>query len=245
MIAAEYDATPHSLRVRPIGVVSSCVMSPDRTGAPYLGRLSRPGTIAAVAGVGLVGSYVVAARLPIPAWELRWTETINDLPDAMATVLYPIMQLGTLGGPANVAAGIVVLRRDWWLSGATVVAGVVAWIGAKGVKAWVERGRPRAYLPEINVREGDGIGLGYISGHGAVAASAAVMAMVALPPKWRPVAAVAAGLVGLARIVHGVHLAADVVGGWCFGTLIALGVLAIVDRVRASMWPRRAAPAAP
>ena len=51
------------------------------------------------------------------------------------------------------------------------------------------------------------------------------MAMVALPRRWRPVAALVAALVGIARIVHGVHLAADVVGGWSFGVLTGLAGL--------------------
>ena len=220
-------------------------MSPDEADPSYLDRLPRPGTIAVVAGVGLLASYVIAVQDPVPAWELRWTETINDVPDAAAAVLYPIMQLGTLGGPAAVAVGIAVFQRDWWLSGATMLTGVITWLGAKGVKAWVERGRPRAYLPGIDVREGDGNGFGYISGHSAVAATAAVMAMVALPARWRPAAAVAAVLVGLARIVHGVHLPADVVGGWCFGVLIALAGLAITGRVKASVRSSSGGSAAP
>jgi undecaprenyl-diphosphatase len=165
----------------------------------------------------------------VPQWELTLTEWINDVPGVVATVLYPVMQAGTLGGPIAVAAGIAVFRRDWLLSGATIAAGLVAWFGAKGVKRIVERDRPLTYLPEVVVREGDGTGLGYVSGHSAVAASAAIMAMAALPRRWRPLPAIVAVLVGVARIVHGVHLPADVIGGWSFGVLIGLGALGVVD----------------
>ena len=124
------------------------------------------------------------------------------------------MQLGTLGGPIVVAIAIAIFKRDLVLSAAVVITGIVTWFAAKGVKRLVERDRPLTYLPEIIVREGDGSGLGYISGHSAVAASAAIMAMVAIPRRWRPAAAAVAAVVGVARIVHGVHLPADVVGGW-------------------------------
>jgi len=201
-----------------------------RTGI-RLGSLRRPGVIAATALTGLVTSYAVAIQDPIPAWELELTRWINDAPDLVAQLLYPIMQLGTLAGPILVAAVVGFFRRDWWLSAATLLSGLVTWFGAKGVKKLVDRGRPGAYLSEINIREGEGTGLGYISGHSAVAACAAVMAMTAVPARWRPALAAAAGLVGLARIVHGVHLPADLVGGWSFGTLIALGALAVLDRV--------------
>ena len=196
-----------------------------------IGGLAHPGSYALAATIGLVVSYLVARQDPVPNWELNLTEWINDVPDVFATVLYPVMQLGTLFGPVLVAVAIAVFRRDWLLSGATVVAGLVAWFAAKGVKRMVERDRPLGYLPEIIVREGDGTGLGYVSGHSAVAASAAIMAMAALPARWRPLIAVGAILVGLARVVHGVHLPADLVGGWSLGVLISLGALWAVDRI--------------
>jgi undecaprenyl-diphosphatase len=182
----------------------------------------------------MVSSCLVAIREPVPSWELSLTEWINDAPDAAATVLYPIMQSGTLAGPIVVAVAIAVFKRDWLLSGATVVVGLGSWFAAKGVKRLVERDRPASYLPEIIIREGDGTGLGYVSGHSAVAAATAIMAMAALPPRWRPVLAVVAFLVGLGRVVHGVHLPADLVGGWSLGVLIALAALWIIDRIDAT-----------
>jgi len=202
---------------------------PDRR--PPLGGFRHPFRIISVAGVGLAVSYAVAVQRPVPGWELRLTEWINDVPDALGSVLYPIMQAGTLAGPIGVAVAIAVFRRDWLLSGATVAAGLVAWFGAKGVKRVVERDRPLGYLPDLVVREGDGSGLGYVSGHSAVAATAAVMAMAALPARWRPVPVVVAFLVGIARVVHGVHLPADLVGGWSLGVLIAFATLWFVDRL--------------
>jgi membrane-associated phospholipid phosphatase len=53
--------------------------------------------------------------------------------------------------------------------------------------------------------------------------------MAALPRRWWPLPIATAVLVGVARIVHGVHLPADVVGGWSFGVLVALGALGAVD----------------
>ena len=205
---------------------------PDRR--PRLGGFANPFRIVGVAAAGVAASYAVAVQRPVPKWELRLTEWINDVPDAVGTLLYPIMQAGTLAGPITVAVGIAVFRRDWLLSGATVAAGLVAWFGAKGVKRVVDRDRPRSYLADIVVREGDGSGLGYVSGHSAVAATAAIMAMAALPARWRPVPAVIAFLVGVARVVHGVHLPADIVGGWSLGVLIAITALWIVDRIDAT-----------
>jgi undecaprenyl-diphosphatase len=197
----------------------------------YLAEFRRPLVIAGIAAVGLASSYVVAVQRPLPSWELRLTERINDVPDWVGSALYPVMQMGTFAGPIIVAVLIAIFRRDLVLSVAVVLTGLVTWFAAKGVKKMVERGRPLTYLPDIVVREGDGSGIGYISGHSAVAASAAIMVMVALPRQWRPLAAVIAVLVGIARIVHGVHLPADVVGGWSFGVLLGLAGLWIAGSI--------------
>jgi membrane-associated phospholipid phosphatase len=187
--------------------------------------------VATVSVLGLLTSWMVAVQRPVPGWELDLTLAINDVPDLVASVLYPIMQLGTIAAPLLVALVVLVWRRDLALATAAVVAGFVAWFGAKGIKKLVERGRPLEFVPGLNVREGTGTGLGFVSGHSAVAATSAVVLAGALPPRARPALAAVAAVVGIARIVHGVHLPADVVGGWSLGTLIGLAALAAVDRL--------------
>jgi undecaprenyl-diphosphatase len=180
---------------------------------------------------GLLASWVLALQRPVPGWELELTRTINDVPDLAAAVLYPIMQMGTLLAPLVVACGVIIWRQDVPLAVAAVISGLAAWFGAKAIKRLVERGRPLEFLAGLDVREGTGTGLGYVSGHSAVAATSAVVLAAALPPRARPAAALVAVTVGMARIVHGVHLPADVVGGWSTGTLIGLAALAVADRV--------------
>jgi len=178
-------------------------------------------------------SLAVAAKRPVPDWELRLTRTVNDVPGWVAGVLYPVMQLGTVWAPIVVAVVLVVWRRDVWLGAAAVVGGLVAWFGAKAIKRAVERDRPLAFVSDLVVREGDGTGLGFVSGHAAVAAVTAVVVLAALPRRWCPAALALAFAVGIARIVHGVHLPADVVGGWAFGALVGIGLVALVDRAHA------------
>jgi undecaprenyl-diphosphatase len=180
-----------------------------------------------------VASAVEAWVRPVPAWELQVARWATALPDVVGDALWPVMQFGSLAAPVVVAGALAVVRRRWWLSAAVLVTGVVAWSVAKVVKQLVGRGRPREYLPELGVREGDGLGLGFISGHSTVAAALAVLVAAALPPAARPWAALAAVLVGLARMVAGVHLAADVAGGWSAGALLGLGALSVVERLEA------------
>ena len=67
----------------------------------YLAEFRRPLVIAGVAAVGLVSSYAVAIQRPVPGWELRLTERINDVPDWVGSALYPVMQLGTFAGRSS------------------------------------------------------------------------------------------------------------------------------------------------
>lgn len=194
-------------------------------------QLVHVATVAAVSVVGLAASWLLALQRPVPGWELDLTLAINDVPDLVASALYPVMQLGTVLAPFLVAGVVLAWRRDLALAVVAVVAGLVAWFGAKGIKKLVERGRPLEFVPGLDVREGTGTGLGFVSGHSAVAATSAVVLAAALPRRARPAVALVAAAVGVARIVHGVHLPADVVGGWSVGTLIGLAGLAVVDRV--------------
>jgi undecaprenyl-diphosphatase len=183
-----------------------------------------------VALSALSASYILAVQRPVPEWELELTAWCNGAPDAVAMALYPVMQLGTVWAPIGVGIAIGIARRDHRLALVTVGAGLATWFAAKGVKQVVERGRPLVYLPEIHVREGSGAGLGFISGHSAVAAVCATIAAAVMPRRLRWIPALLAGTVGIARIVHGVHLPADVVGGWAFGAVIGFATLELVER---------------
>jgi len=194
---------------------------------------AHPWRIAGAAAAGLGLSALVAVQSPVPARELHLTEWFNAAPDWMAAALWPVMQLGTVWAPLVIGSALGLWRKDWVLGGVTAATGLVAWFGAKGVKSLVARDRPLAYLPHLDVREGNGTGLGFVSGHATVAAATAVLVMVALPRKARPVVVALAAGVGVARIVYGVHLPADVVGGWGLGTLLGLAGVAVVERGRA------------
>jgi undecaprenyl-diphosphatase len=67
-------------------------------------------------------------------------------------------------------------------------------------------------------------GLGFVSGHAAVAAALATVLFLHLGARLRWVAVGAAAVVGLARVYVGAHLPLDVVGGAGLG--VASGAVA-------------------
>jgi membrane-associated phospholipid phosphatase/predicted Ser/Thr protein kinase len=134
-----------------------------------------------------------------------------------------VMQLGVIGAVPLVAILALVTRRLRLALDAVLAAGSIYLI-AKLVKEFVQRGRPQTLLEDVNILGEPARGLGYVSGHSAVAVALATVASPYLGRRARRVAWVLAGCVCLARMYVGSHLPFDVVGGaalgWAAGSLV-------------------------
>jgi undecaprenyl-diphosphatase len=190
--------------------------------APRRGRQSvRPVEVVAVLGGSavLAGSWVlVAADRGVPEWERELFVWVNDGPDVFWRIVWTPMQLGSLVGSLVVVAVIFVVTRQRRLTLAALVASQSAWWTAKVIKGVVARGRPAALLADVKLRE-QASGVGYVSGHVAVAFALATVLAPSLPRPWRPVAFALASVVAVARVYSGAHLPLDVAGGVGLGLL--------------------------
>jgi undecaprenyl-diphosphatase len=167
----------------------------------------------------LAGSWViVTATHGVPGWEQEFFEWVNDGPDALWPVIWGPMQLGSLAGSLVVVVVTFVVTRQRRLTLAALTASQLAWWSAKVVKAVVGRGRPGALLAHVKLRE-HASGIGYVSGHAAVAFALATVFAPSLPRAWRPVAFAIASGVAVARLYSGAHLPLDAVGGAGLGVL--------------------------
>ncbi len=187
-------------------------------------HFSRGDVIAlAMGGAALVGSWVVvSSTAPLRSWEASLFTSINGWPNGISLLLRAPMQLGSLLG-ALVAVGVTALvSRSMRLAAAALVASLLSWWLVKPMKDIVARGRPATVLIGVRLRE-HASGLGYPSGHAAVAFSLAAVLAPALPRRWRPVAWGLATVVAVARLYVGAHLPMDVVGGAGLG--VAVGTL--------------------
>jgi undecaprenyl-diphosphatase len=134
-----------------------------------------------------------------------------------------VMQLGVIGAVPLVAVLALVTRRLRLALDAVLAAGSIYLI-AKLVKEFVQRGRPQTLLADVHILGEPARGLGYVSGHSAVAVALATVSSPYLGRRARRVAWILAGCVCLARMYVGAHLPFDVIGGaalgWAAGSLV-------------------------
>jgi glycosyltransferase 2 family protein len=204
----------------------------DGTPRPRVGRgwgglrsaRRHPGDVLRV----LLGSLVAAAgalaahRGHVFAFDANLFRLVNQLPDLLGQPLLVVMQLGVVGAIPVVAAVTLAARRPR-LARDLALSGGLAWVLAKVVKDMVGEARPLALLQGVVVRAVH-TGLGYPSGHVAVAAALATAAGPWLPRPARRAAWWAVWLVALGRMYAGAHLPLDVVGGAALGWAAAAAV---------------------
>ena len=134
-------------------------------------------------GIAIVGlTTVVAVVGPVGAIERNAFRLVNDLPDAFEPVLTAVQQWGAFYA-VLIAAGVALLARRPRLAMSLAVSGTTAYLAARLLKALVERGRPAAELADAIIRGIPATGLGFPSGHSAVAAALAT-ALTPYLPRW-------------------------------------------------------------
>jgi glycosyltransferase 2 family protein len=171
----------------------------------------------------LAGSAALVQRDRVGVLETNLFRLVNDLPAALYPLLWAVMQTGNLIAVPVIAAAAALTRR-FRLALNLALAGGAAWLLARAVKQAVERGRPPSLLHEVHVRGPAATGLGYVSGHAAVAVALAAVASPYLGRRMRRLAWALAAAVCVARVYVGAHLPLDVVGGAALGWSIGAAV---------------------
>ena len=171
------------------------------------------------AGIGAAGvgaTALLAAEGGLSALEREVFETVNGLPQTASPVLWIVMQAGSF--PAVfVTAGLALVARRPRLAVALAAGGTATWLLAKAVKQVVDRGRPEALLHDVVVYGPSATGLGFPSGHAAVAALIMTVAAPYLTRHARVAGWVVVGLVAFTRVLIGAHFPLDALGGLLLG----------------------------
>jgi glycosyltransferase 2 family protein len=191
---------------------------------PAARRSHQTAQLVTLAGaIGACGALAVRARRgTVSAGEERAFRLVNGLPRSLFAPLWIVMQAGSLGAVG--VAALVARTRSRPTAVGVGVAGASVWGGAKLLKRLVRRGRPAEHLVGVTIRGTNSSGLGFPSGHAAVAVTLAAVGSRLLPAAGRRMAWSSAVAVGAARQYVGAHLPLDVVGGTALG--LAAGNLA-------------------
>jgi undecaprenyl-diphosphatase len=172
---------------------------------------------AIIAGHAVFAASAVAARrAELHPAEVRAFTSVNALDDSAHRPVWAVMQAGSLGA-VGAASGLAWLTGRRSLAVALGSAGTAVWGGAKLVKLAFGRGRPADHIGDARILGQPATGLGFPSGHAAVAMTLAMVACPELNHPARVVAFGAAVVTAFGRVYVGAHLPADVVGGLGMG----------------------------
>ena len=169
----------------------------------------------------LVVTLLMLGRIDrVPDLERSVFHAVNDLPGSLNVVVTPLMFLGTLAAVPlfMVACGLFRKFRMGFVVG---IAGLGAYLLARAGKVAIGRGRPGEIFEQVHLRDVDASGLGFPSGHAAVATAAVVAALPYLPRRWRWPVLLFPVFMAFARVYVGAHLPLDVVSGAAIGAAVA------------------------
>ncbi|MGH2755002.1 MAG: phosphatase PAP2 family protein [Actinomycetota bacterium] len=185
-------------------------------------RRPRHGIYALCAVAVLVLCSIAADGGSVSGPEEDVFRAIQDLPDFLKPLFWPVMQFGNLV-MAFVATAIALVTRRWRLGSAFLLLAAGKLYFGRLVKEHVTRHRPDEILENVVLRDSFGGGLAFVSGHAVIAFGIATLAHPYLGRVGRIIVWSLAAGAGLGRIYVGAHLPLDVVGGAALG--VALGLL--------------------
>jgi membrane-associated phospholipid phosphatase len=183
--------------------------------------------------LSLVAVTTLPAERGVSAAE-RWVfEAINGLP-SWPWLEWPVrivMQVGAFFALPIIAAIAFVMKR-YRLGVAMFVSGTSAYLIARLAKLLIERGRPVEVFPpdDVIIRGNVQLGLGFPSGHSAVAAAVVCAAIPYFVWRYKLWLLLVPLVVAFGRIYVGAHLPLDVVGGLSIGVATATVYHLVIQR---------------
>jgi undecaprenyl-diphosphatase len=177
-----------------------------------------------VGAILLLITALLARIRTLSTFESDIFHLVNDLPGAIYGPVVVVMQAGQLAAVLVAAVLAWLIVRRWRPGIDILIAGPLAWLATKAVKAIVARPRPDELVSGVHLHGVVPNGIGFPSGHAAVITAIVVVVQPYLPRTWRRWSWMVVGTVAFARIYVGAHLPLDVIGGILLGWLVAVAV---------------------
>jgi len=144
--------------------------------------------------------------------------TLNNVPQWVQVLFLLITIFGAIG-VAWIISLVLLVRRRYAFAVQLWLAAMIAWWGAKLIKNFHVRLRPYDILQNVHVADVRDAAFGYPSGHMAVATAMALIIGQRLGPTGRRWLYVFVALIGISRVVVGMHSPLDIVGGFGVGLI--------------------------
>jgi len=171
---------------------------------------------------------VDSERMPGPL-ETALFELINQLGSWLTYILYPLGQYGAIFVVPIVALILSLFARKVRPAIYVLIAGTSAWITARIFKEIIGRGRPDAFFDNVIFHGPENFaGLGFPSGHAAVAAAMTTVIWPFVSPLVRRTLLILTAVVMFSRIYVGGHLPLDVIGGAALGVIVGSIVVLVL-----------------
>ncbi len=152
-------------------------------------------------------------------WEVRIFYWFYNLPYSWRQIMLALTMLGSSWMIVIISLALFV-RRKTRLSVYVLAVGLVTYGVSEIIKVIVVRPRPYEILVDVTSRERFVSGLGFPSGHTAVATVISLVLLPYLPKQLRWTVPVWIMAVAISRVYLGVHAPLDVVGGFLLGVLL-------------------------
>lgn len=169
-------------------------------------------------GIILLLTALLASRQSFPGAEVAVLRFFYNLPTIIGPAAYAMTQFGSI-----FAVGVVGCIMFFWRSKKfaleIMASGAMAYYLAGTIKVFVGRARPSGLVEGIAQRYESAAGLGFPSGHTAVAAALATTLWFVTPKRYHWLLVLWVVCVGFSRMYLGLHAPLDIVGGVCVGLL--------------------------
>jgi glycosyltransferase 2 family protein len=181
----------------------------------FFKRFRNPTVQLVLAIILFTASAIIVSDDKMATWEKLVFNAVYGLPNGLNPVFQLLNQLGNI--TVLLALAIIMLfKKHYSIVIRMLMAGLLAEILAHIGKGLVGRPRPIEYIADLILRDPT-YGVGFPSGHTAVATAVALACWQYLPKGYKWITPVWIIGVAMSRMYVGVHAPMDLVGGFAIG----------------------------
>ncbi len=167
-----------------------------------------------------VSAWLASSNVLLP-WENDILFAFYNLPESWRWIGIIITQWGS-AGMLLLITFILLLgkKRSQHIGRLVMVNGIVSYVLVEVAKYVIGRPRPIELVANLQQRDLVVHGLGFPSGHTALATVMSLTLVSFMPRQYRWLPIVWIGLVGISRMYLGVHAPLDIIGGFAIGLMV-------------------------